>query len=94
MRVAPFAPFGTGELAEAVVAALDGRTAALMANHGSVAVGATIDEACERLELLEWCADLFARSVALGTPRPLTEAQQAAVAEVARSRDYGTTHRI
>jgi len=94
VRVAPFAPFGTEELAAAVVSALAGRSAALLANHGSVAVGASIEQACERLELLEWCADLFARSVALGTPRPLSETQQDAVALVARTREYGTTRPI
>lgn len=91
VRVAPFAAFGTEELAANVVEALAGRSAALLANHGSVAVGASIEQAGERLELLEWCADLFARSVALGTPRPLTQAQQDAVASEARTREYGTT---
>ncbi|TDP97609.1 class II aldolase/adducin family protein [Labedaea rhizosphaerae] len=94
VRVAPFASFGTEELAAAVVEALAGRGAALLANHGSVAVGASIEQACERLELLEWCADLYARAVALGTPRPLTEAQQAEVAAVAAARNYGTTQAL
>jgi L-fuculose-phosphate aldolase len=91
VRVAPFAAFGTEELAANVVQALAGRSAALLANHGSVAVGADLAQACERLELLEWCADLFARSIALGTPRPLSETQQAEVASVARAREYGST---
>ena len=91
VRVAPFAAFGTEELAAAVVEALAGRSAALLANHGSVAVGASVEQACERLELLEWCAELYARAVALGTPRPLTQAQQDAVAAVATARNYGTT---
>lgn len=94
VRVAPFAAFGTEELAANVVEALAGRSAALLANHGSVAIGASIEQACERLELLEWCAELFARSVALGTPRPLTQAQQDEVASVAEARKYGTTRAI
>jgi L-fuculose-phosphate aldolase len=37
-----YATFGTAALAEACVAALAGRRAALLANHGSVALGATL----------------------------------------------------
>ena len=39
VAVAPYATFGTGGLAANVVAALHGRTACLMANHGAVAIG-------------------------------------------------------
>ena len=39
IRVAPYATFGTPELAQATLAALDGRTAALMANHGAISYG-------------------------------------------------------
>ncbi len=43
VRVAPYATFGTPELAESVVDALDGRTAALMANHGAVTYAEDLD---------------------------------------------------
>ena len=91
IRVAPYATFGTPELAAGVRAALDGRQAALMANHGSVAVGATLDQAVEHALLLEWLAALHHRASALGTPHVLTEVQQAAVIEAALRRGYGTT---
>lgn len=91
VRVAPYATFGTPELADNVTKALDGRVAALMQNHGSVAYGRDIDEACERLELLEWQAELYARSVALGQPRALSEAELHAVLTAALERNYGTT---
>lgn len=45
VRCAPYATFGTPELAEAAVRALDGRRAALLANHGVVAAGASPREA-------------------------------------------------
>lgn len=89
IRVAPFHAFGTAELAAAVRAALADRSAALMANHGSVAVGATIDEAVERAELLEWLCRLYADARMFGAPRELTAAQQHAVVEQAIARDYG-----
>ena len=37
--VAPYATFGTPELAAAVLDALEGQTAALMANHGAITYG-------------------------------------------------------
>ena len=40
VRVAPYATFGTPELAALVVDALEGKTAALMANHGALVHGA------------------------------------------------------
>jgi L-fuculose-phosphate aldolase len=94
VRVAPYATFGTPELAAGVRDALEGRQAALMANHGSVAVGTGLDQAVENALLLEWLAALHHRASALGTPRPLTEDQQAAVVEAALRRGYGTTQKI
>lgn len=91
VRVAPYATFGTPELAASVRAALVDRQAALMANHGSVAVGATLDQAVEHALLLEWLAQLHHRASTLGTPRPLTEEQQVAVITAALARSYGTT---
>lgn len=93
IRVAPYATFGSPELAGSVREALRDRTAALLANHGSVSVGSTLEEAVERALLLEWLAQLHHRASALGVPRTLTEEQQVAVIEAALARDYGTTHR-
>jgi L-fuculose-phosphate aldolase len=90
VRVAPYATFGTPELAARVRDALAGRQAALMANHGSVAVGGSLDRAVEHALLLEWLAQLHHRASALGTPRQLTDEQQAAVVEEAVRRRYGT----
>ena len=91
VRVAPYATFGSPELAAHVRAALVDRSAALMANHGSVAVGATLDAAVENALLLEWLATLHHRASALGTPRPLTAQEQEDVVSAALARNYGTT---
>lgn len=91
IRVAPYATFGTPELALAVREALAGRQAALMANHGSVALGASLEQAVGNALLLEWLAALAHRASALGTPRPLTEGQQADAVRQALARNYGTT---
>lgn len=91
VRVAPYATFGTPELAESVLAALDGRAAALMANHGAVTHAGSLRAAVEQTELLEWCCDLYLRAASIGTPKVLdANAQQAAVAAALR-RGYGGT---
>src|SRR6266545_2267229 len=91
IRVAPYATFGSGELAENVTKALQGKSAALMQNHGSIAHGPTVVKAVENLELLEWAAELYSRSVVLGTPRILSQAELDAVFMAAIEKNYGTT---
>jgi L-fuculose-phosphate aldolase len=94
VRVAPYATFGTPELAAHVAEALDGRSAALLANHGTVTHGPTLDAAIAATELLEWAADLYARAAALGEPRVLGAEDLASVAEAAARRAYGTTRPV
>ncbi|MEW2298441.1 class II aldolase/adducin family protein [Streptomyces sp. NPDC006655] len=94
VRVAPYATFGTPDLAESVLTALAGRSAALMANHGSVTVGPTLDKAVENALLLEWACGVYQYAAALGTPRVLDEQQQLAVIEAAIARNYGTTQSL
>jgi L-fuculose-phosphate aldolase len=94
VRVAPYATFGTPELASAVVAALEGRSAALMANHGSVTTGASLDKAVENALLLEWLCTVYRTASSVGDPRVLDEEQQAAVIEAAVARSYGTTRQV
>jgi L-fuculose-phosphate aldolase len=91
VRVAPYVTFGTPELAEAVLDALEGRSAALMANHGTIAFGPTLEEAVRRSELLEWACTLYWRAAQLGEPRALGEGARQAVVEAALARGYGET---
>jgi L-fuculose-phosphate aldolase len=94
IRVASYATFGTAELATAVREALVDRQAALMANHGSVAIGGSLEKAVENALLLEWLAALHHRASALGIPRVLTEQQRAEVITQAITLTYGTTAQI
>ncbi|MET8998560.1 class II aldolase/adducin family protein [Amycolatopsis sp. NPDC004169] len=94
VRVAPFAVFGSDELAEHVWTALDGKSAALLANHGAVVHGPTLPAAVDNALLLEWACELYRNAAAIGSPRVLDEGQQAAVVEAAMRRGYGRTHRI
>jgi L-fuculose-phosphate aldolase len=94
LRVAPFHTFGSPALAQAVGAALDGRLAALMANHGVVALGADLPAAVHNAELTEWLCDLHWRALAVGQPRALTPEQQQGVIEAATAMRYGTTRPV
>ena len=88
IRVAPFHPFGTPELAAAVAEALEGRTAALLANHGAVNYAPSLADAVEGAALLEWACGVYLDASRLGAPRVLDEGQQAAVRDSAVRHGY------
>ena len=81
VAVAPYATYGTGELAANVAAALDGRTACLMANHGAVTIGPDLATAHSRAAYLEWLCDVCLRAAAAGTPRLLPPGEITRVTE-------------
>lgn len=89
VRVAPYATYGTPELAENMLRALTGRTACLLQNHGTITYGTTLSEAYDRTAQLEWMSQLWltASSVPARTPTLLTPEQVAEVGE--RLRGYG-----
>jgi L-fuculose-phosphate aldolase len=91
--VAPYETFGTPELATAVLDALDGRSAALMANHGAITHAPDVDAAVERALLLEWACTVYWRAAAIGSPRTLDDEQRQAVVSAALERGYGSTRR-
>lgn len=84
IRVAPYRTYGTDELAASVLDALEDRSAALMANHGTVALGADVPAAVAATELLEWASTVYWRAAQVGTPRILSADELAAVAARAR----------
>jgi L-fuculose-phosphate aldolase len=88
VRVAPYATFGTPELAEHVAAALAGRTAALMAQHGAVVLGSSAAQALDRARYLEYLCDAQLRALATGLPvRTLSAAELSTAAAALAS--YG-----
>ena len=89
IRVAPYATFGTPELAQLTLDALEGRAAALMANHGMIAIGPDLDAAVESALLLEWACELYWRAAAVGRPRTLDAGQAQAFMDAVTARGYG-----
>lgn len=85
IRVAPYATFGTVELAAAVTGALEGRSAVLLGSHGTLTIGDSLEEAYWRTVLLEWLATLYYRARLLGEPRLLGVDEVEVVAERLRA---------
>ncbi|MFG2608065.1 class II aldolase/adducin family protein [Streptomyces sp. NPDC048514] len=89
VRVAPYATYGSDELAENMLGALAGRSGCLLQNHGTITYGDGLDQAYDRTAQLEWMCRLWltASSVPGLAPSLLTEAQLAEAG--ARLRGYG-----
>lgn len=87
IEVAEYACFGSEQLAKNAVRALGNRKAVLLANHGVVAVGATLSEACTVASCTEEVARLQFHCRAIGTPHVLGDADLADVE--ARLAGYG-----
>lgn len=68
VRCSGYATFGTEELSREAVAALDGRTACLLANHGMITLGDTLDKAMWRATELEVLAQQYCVSLTIGGP--------------------------
>ena len=73
VRCSPFAIFGTAELSRHAVAALEDRTACLLANHGAIAIGATLEAAMWRMVELETLARQYAIARQIGEPVILSD---------------------
>ncbi|MGQ4385336.1 class II aldolase/adducin family protein [Streptomyces sp. SAS_270] len=89
VRVAPYATYGTPELAENMLRALTDRTACLLQNHGTIAYGTSLAQAYDRTAQLDWMCQvwLLATSVPTLSPHLLTPAQLREAGE--RMKGYG-----
>ncbi len=91
VRVAPYATFGSWELAENVTAALRGRRAALLANHGAVVYAESLERAVDLARQLEWLCELYLTAAQAGRPALLDERELERVAARSRTLRYGIT---
>lgn len=89
LKVAPYATFGTEELASNVESALEGRTACLMQNHGHVGYAHDLNTAVESSLLAEWACTVYWRARAIGEPVALTDSQLQDVAQQVVKLGYG-----
>jgi L-fuculose-phosphate aldolase len=75
IRCAPYATFGSAALSEHALAALDGRKACLLANHGMIAAGADLAAALALAVEVETLAAQYCRALQVGRPKLLTKAE-------------------
>jgi L-fuculose-phosphate aldolase len=87
VRIAPYATFGTPKLARFAAAAIAGRTACLLANHGMICHAATADAALSAAIRLEALCRQYLLARAAGTPRLLTRTE--ITDAIARYGSYG-----
>jgi L-fuculose-phosphate aldolase len=87
IRCAPYATFGTQELSDGALRALEGRKACLLANHGMIAAGGTLADALALAVEVEGLAEQYWRALQIGEPSVLPDLEMAVVLE--KFRTYG-----
>lgn len=87
IRCSPYHTFGSQALSDAAVAALEGRRACLLANHGVIATGASLGAALTLAGEVENLAAQYCAALALGEIRILDETEMRGVIE--KFRTYG-----
>jgi len=87
VRCVPYATFGTPELAVLAAAAIAGRRACLLANHGMIVHGRTPAQALAAAVRLEALCKQYLLACAAGTPRLLSRTEMTAA--IARYATYG-----
>ncbi len=91
VRVAPYTRFGTPRLAASAAAALAGRNAVILRNHGALTCGPTLARAYDRARTLEWLARVYWYARLAGTPQTLSESALTEVSDAVRALRYGET---
>ncbi len=89
LRCAAYATFGTQALSDAALAALDGRMACLLGQHGQIALGKTPESALWMAVEVEALAHMYVAALALGEPPVLSDAEMARVIGQMRRMSYG-----
>jgi len=79
--IAPYATYGTKQLAENIVNSIGNYNACLMANHGVVVVGPSIGHCYATAEELELVARLYYQTRCIGTPQILSDEEMAVVCQ-------------
>jgi L-fuculose-phosphate aldolase len=87
IRCAPYATFGSAELGQHAVAALDGRRACLLAHHGQIAFGESVEAALHLAHEVETLSAQYWRALQIGAPELLSDEEMAV--NVEKFRTYG-----
>ena len=81
IKCAEYATFGTKELSENILKALEERKACLMSNHGQVVFGKSLDEAFELAQEIENICHQYINAIKLGKPKILSDDEMKKILE-------------
>ena len=87
IRCAEYATFGSQELSEQVLKALEGRRACLMENHGILVLAASLAAALSLAREVEHLARMYLQCLAVGEPQLLDDAEMDRV--LGKFKNYG-----
>jgi len=89
IKCAKYATFGTQELSDNVIDALENRKACLMSNHGQVAFGENLESAFELAEELENICHQYINTIKLGDPKILSSSEMDVILEKVKNYKKG-----
>ena len=89
IRCAEYATFGTQELSDAALRALDGRLACLLGQHGQIALGKTMESALWMATEIETLSRLYVQALPLGEPPVLSDEEMEKVIDQMKRMSYG-----
>lgn len=88
IRCAPYATYGTQQLSDYALQALQGRKACLLGNHGLIVLGETLEKALALTIEVETLCEIYWRTLQIGQPILLNDEEMAIVQE--KFRHYGS----
>ena len=91
IRCAAYATFGTQKLSDNALKALADRKACLLANHGMIATGASLDKALSLANEVEALCEQYWRALQVGKPKILSAREMSTV--IRKFRSYGSPGR-
>ncbi len=89
LRCARYATFGTQALSDAALAALEGRKACLLGQHGQISLGRTLEAALWMAVEVETLARMYVQALALGEPPVLSDDEMERVIAQMTRMSYG-----
>ena len=89
IKCAKYATFGTQELSDNIINALEDRKACLMSNHGQVAFGENLESAFELAEELENICHQYINTIKLGEPKILSSSEMDVILEKVKNYKKG-----
>ena len=89
IKCAKYATFGTQELSNNIIDALENRKACLMSNHGQVAFGENLESAFELAEELENICHQYVNTIKLGDPKILSSSEMDVILEKVKNYKKG-----